>query len=129
VRELSVADLDLLEAAPPELRGAGFGSTHDLLREGVVACAVVGGAVVSIGHTSARTSRYADIGVFTAEQWRGRGLATAAAALVATRVQETGQIPVWSTGEDNWASLRVAEKLGFRTTLQRTYVIPRGCNG
>jgi RimJ/RimL family protein N-acetyltransferase len=31
---------------------------------------------------------------------------------------------VWSTGEANLASQRVAEKLGFTLTARRTYVIP-----
>jgi len=64
--------------------------------------------IVVIAHTSARTEHYADIGAFTLKEWRGHGLATAAASIVAKRVQEVGQTPVWSTGEDNLASLRVA---------------------
>jgi len=32
-------------------------------------------------------------------------------------------VPVWSTGEDNVASLRVARKLGFEEVGRRTYVI------
>jgi RimJ/RimL family protein N-acetyltransferase len=31
---------------------------------------------------------------------------------------------VWSTGEHNLASLRVAAKLGFREVGRMTYVIP-----
>jgi len=33
-------------------------------------------------------------------------------------------VPVWSTGETNWASSRVADELGFTLTTRRTYVIP-----
>jgi len=124
VRQLTLADLKLLESAPPEVRGSGFGSTRSLLADGVVACAIVSGNIVSIAHTSARTNLYADIGVFTLEEWRGRGFATAAAAIVANLVQEAGQTPVWSTGEDNFASLCVAQKLGFTEVSRRTYVIP-----
>jgi len=123
VRLLTLEDIALLEAAPDELRGAGFGSTRALLAEGVVACAVSGGQVVTIAHTSAISARYADIGVCTAPEWRGRGLATAAARLVAERVQARSLTPVWSAGEDNWASLRVAQKVGFTEVSRRTYVI------
>lgn len=123
VRQLTLADVRLLEGAPAELRGSGFGSTHRLLSDGVVACAIVSGQIVAIAHTDARTERHADIGVFALEEWRDHGFATAAAAIVANRVQEAGQIPVWSTGEDNLASLRVAQKLGFCVVSRRAYVI------
>jgi len=123
VRRLAPADLALLEAAPRQMQGAGFGSLRCLLAEGVVAGAVVEGRVVAIAHTSGHSRRHADIGVFTHPDWRGRGLATAAAALVARQVQAAGQTLVWSAGEDNVASLRVAHKLGFAEVSRRTYVI------
>lgn len=123
VRRLTLADLTLLEAAPRELQGAGFGSPRGLLTEGVVAGAVVEGRVVAIAHTSSYSERHADVGVFTHPGWRGRGLATAAAALVVRQVQAAGRTPVWSAGEDNFASLRVAHKLGFVEVSRRTYVI------
>jgi len=123
VHQLTLADLKLLESAPIELRGSGFGSPHGLLSDGVLACAVVSGNIVSIAHTSGRSDRHAEIGVFTLAVWRGRGFATAAASMVAQRVQEAGQTPVWSTGEDNVPSLRVAQKLGFTEVSRRTYVI------
>lgn len=123
VRRLTPADLPLLEAAPPQVRGAGFGSTGALLEDGIVAAAIVNDAVVAIAHTFAITDRHADIGVSTLEPYRGRGYASAAAALVARAIQATGRTPVWSCGETNQPSLRVAEKLGFEPTLRRVYVI------
>ena len=78
---------------------------------------------MAIAFTSARSVGHADVAVYTLERWRGRGLAAAAASLVARRLQEASQVPVWSTGEDNRASLRVAQKLGFVPLAWRTYVI------
>lgn len=124
VRLLTVEDLALVEAAPAAVRGGGFENARAMLTEGVAAGAVVSGELKAIAHTHARTERHADIGVSTLEPWRGRGFASAAASLVARRVRGEGQVPVWSTGEDNLASLRVARKLGFSETLRRTYVIP-----
>ncbi len=95
-----------------------------MLTRGVVAGGVVDGKLIAIAHTSARSREYADIGVSTLEAWRNQGISTAAACLVARKVQDVGQIPAWSCGEDNTASLRVAEKVGFREVLRRTYVIP-----
>lgn len=121
VRQLTSDDVDLLAACGVE--GAEFGGLFRLLLEGVVAGAVVDGQIVGTAHTSAVTDRYADIGVDTQEGWRGRGFATAAASIVARRAQEKRRIPVWSCGEDNVASLRVAQKLGFEEVSRLTYVI------
>lgn len=123
VRRLGPADLDLLDAAPNDVRGGGFGSTAALLADGIVTAAVVDGTVVAIAHTSAITDLHADIGVSTLSAYRGRGYATAAAALVAREIQAIGRVPVWSCGETNHASLRVAAKLGFEPVLRRVYLI------
>lgn len=90
----------------------------------IVAAAVIEGDIVSLAHTFAWSPLYVDIGVTTHEQFRGKGMATAAAAIVATEVQKRGRVPVWSTGADNVASMRVAQKLGFRETSRRLYLIP-----
>jgi RimJ/RimL family protein N-acetyltransferase len=124
VRLLTEADLDLLASAAPELRASCWETIQGLLEEGIVACAIVGGHIAATALTAARTERYAEVGVYTKEAYRRRGFATAAASLVTRRVQEAGQIPVWSAGGHNVASLRVAEKLGFVEVSRRVYVIP-----
>ncbi|MCC7146057.1 MAG: GNAT family N-acetyltransferase [Phycisphaeraceae bacterium] len=124
VRQLTINDLDLVEAAPPLMHGAGYPDTATLLREGLMVGALVDGQLVSIAHTSARTSRFADVGVATLEAHRGKGLATAAASLVSQLIQRVGQIPVWSAGAANVESLRIARKLGFEPVTDRFYVIP-----
>ena len=122
-RLLTPEDLELVEAAAVEVRGSGWDSTQEMLEEGVVAGAVVKGDLVAIAFTHARSARHADVAVNTLRKWRGRGFATAAASLVAQRLQEAGQVPVWSGGEDNLASLRVAQKLGFTPIARRIYLI------
>ena len=124
VRHLGPDDAELLEASVPGLRGSGWGGIRGLLEGGIAAGVPVGDRLVAIAYTSARTSGYADVAVSTLEGWRGRGLATAAASMVAARVQRDGQTPVWSCGEDNTASLRVARRLGFEPRSRRVYVIP-----
>ncbi|MGO8946574.1 MAG: GNAT family N-acetyltransferase [Ktedonobacterales bacterium] len=126
VRQLAPSDISLLETAPEEVRPAGFETMHALLTEGIVAAALIEGRFVACAYTSARSRDYADLAVATLEPWRNRGFARSAAALVAQKVQEAGQIPVWSTGEDNAASLRVAETLGFTKATALTYVILQG---
>lgn len=120
VRLLTPGDLPLLQAAPPELRG------HDpaqLLQKTAAAGAIIQGQLVAIAQNYALTEGYGDIGVFTLPDYRGRGWAAAAAALVAEWLLGNGRIPVWSCGEHNQASLRVAEKLGFVENGRRVYLI------
>ena len=58
----------------------------------------------------------------TDDAWRGMGFATASASIVARRIQDLGRTPVWSAGEDNAASLRIAAKLGFVEVSRRVYL-------
>jgi hypothetical protein len=125
VRLLDPADLEMLVEASPEVRGGDWGSAESLLREGIAAGAIAERHLVAIAYTSARSREHADVAVNTLREWRGQGLATSAASLVAREVQRAGQVPVWSCGQDNLASLRVAHKLGFQEVLRRVYVIPQ----
>ncbi|MDE2716513.1 MAG: GNAT family N-acetyltransferase [Chloroflexota bacterium] len=124
VRFLGVDDRALFDGVPDDLKPGMRGDVEIVLREGFVAGAVVDDRLVSVAHTNAITDRYADIGVFTHEDHRNRGCSTASAATVAAAVQKSGRTPVWSCGEDNLASLRVAAKVGFTEVSRRTYVIP-----
>ena len=123
VRQLTLDDLELIESAPDDLSKSGFENYRCLLTEGFSAGAVISGKLVGIAHTSARSDLHADIGTFVLEDYRNRGFSTVAASIVAQRVQESGQTPVWSTGESNFASQKVAHKVGFTEVARRTYVI------
>ena len=124
VRRLTVDDRALFDGVPDDLKPGVRGAVEDVLREGIVAGALVDDQLVAIAHTYAITERYADIGVFTHEDYRNRGYSTASAAIVAGAIRESGRTPVWSCGEDNLASLRVAAKVDFNEVSRRTYVIP-----
>ena len=113
-----------LAKAPAEVQGNGYKTHEAMVTDGIAAGAVVDGNIVAIAHTYAENDLHADIGVSTIEQWREKGFATAAASLVAQEIQARGKVPVWSCGEDNIASLRVAQKLGFTEVGRRTYLIP-----
>ena len=122
VRPLDLEDEGLLAAYRSNPREMGFATSEDLLTDGAAAGAVVGGSLVALAHTNAMTARYGDIGVVTDEPWRGMGFASSAASIVARRIQERGRTPVWSAGEGNAASLRVAAKLGFVEVSRRVYL-------
>ena len=124
VRLLTSEDVKYLSEAPIEVQGNGYKTHEAMVTEGLAAGAVVDSNLVAIAHTYAETDLHADIGVSTVETWRKNGFATAAASLVAESIQAKGKVPVWSCGEDNIASLRVAQKVGFTEVSRRTYVIP-----
>ena len=124
VRLLTVDDRALFDGVPDDLKPGMRGDVEIVLREGFVAGAVADDRIVSVAHTNAITDRYADIGVFTHEDYRNRGYSTASASTVAAAIQGRGLTPVWSCGEDNLQSLRVAAKVGFVEVSRRTYVIP-----
>jgi predicted GNAT family acetyltransferase len=124
VRRFTMDDLALVESATESLDMAGWrlGTAKVLLRDGFLAGAVVNGELVSIAFTASRTGRYGEIGIKTRADYRGRGYSTAAASLVTADVQASGEIAFWSTDQDNAASQRVAEKLGFTEVSRRIYV-------
>lgn len=121
VRLLSPADGALIRDADPQLE---LENPEQLLRGGVLAGAVVDGDLVARASCLARSAQHADIAVATLERYRSQGLATAAASVVAGQLQRSQLVPVWSTGETNQASQRIAEKLGFTLVARRSYVIP-----
>lgn len=126
VRRLTLADVGLLEAATDAfgLDGWRFGSAEALLRDGYAAGAVVDGLLASVAFTTAITPMFGEVGISTLAPYRGRSYSTAAAALVCADVRAAGLTPVWSTGEDNVPSRRVAEKLGFTEVSRRVYLNP-----
>lgn len=113
VRLMTPSEVDVVVNGPGGSIGAAYGSAQALLAEGYAAGAVIDGALVARAHTSCQSPRFSDVAVATAEQWRGKGLASAAASLVCEHVQRSGRVPVWSTTHDNLASQRIARKLGF----------------
>lgn len=122
VRQLVIDDVPLLAAFRRSALGTGFATFEDLLTDGLAAGAVLEGKLVGLAHTNALTTRYADIGVATRREFRRQGFASAAAFIVARRIQEMGLVPVWSAGEDNETSLRIAARLGFDEVSRRVYL-------
>ena len=122
VRILDLRDSGLLSAFESDPHRLGFNTFEDLLTIGSAAGAVVSDQLVALAHTNAVTAEYGDIGVYTDDAWCGMGFATASASIVARRIQDLGRTPVWSAGEDNAASLRIAAKLGFVEVSRRVYL-------
>ena len=58
-----------------------------------------------------------EIGIETVEKYRGNGYAELVCCKLIDECLESGLVPVWSCRSENTASVRLAGKLGFETTL------------
>ena len=123
IRLLTSTDEALLANAPEGIQENSFLTPQKILSTGPVAGAIVDDNIVSIARTYAQTDLHGGISIFTLEEWQGKGYATSAASLVAEALQATGKVPVWYCGEENGASLRTAEKLGFVEVSRRIDIV------
>ena len=122
VRMLARDDAPLFRESPEDARAGPAEFIERLLDEGLCAAAVVDGRVVAQAHAYCITPRHAEIGARTAVHFRGRGLSSACGSLLCARLQVSNRLPVWSTGESNLASQRVAQKIGLRLVHRRVYL-------
>ncbi len=89
------------------------GDAKGLASSGRAWGAFLDGRLASVACTFFAGERYEEIGVVTEPDFRGLGLSPACAAALCAEVRDRGCVPIWTTSPDNYASLRVAKKLGF----------------
>ena len=87
---------------------------ENMAKSGYAWGAFADGKLVSVANTFFVGEQYEDLGAVTEPEYRGRGLNTACAGAMCTDTIQRGRIPSWTTSPDNIASMRVAEKLGFK---------------
>lgn len=88
-------------------------SDEDFLRGGVAVCVMHGGEAAAWAFSGAVGGGRMDIGVETAEPYRGHGLARAAANALAEAALGMNYTPVWGCDASNIASARTAVSAGF----------------
>ena len=91
-------------------------SDESFLGNGVGFCAMHGQIPAAWAFSAAVSDDEIDIGVETAEQYRGKGLASAVVNKTVQYVLSTGKKPVWACHSENTASQKTAEKTGFVKT-------------
>lgn len=105
-----------LLADHPELAEAAtlfFGSSAAFLQRSFGICLLDGGSLASVCRAVFVGKGEAEIDVYTAEPYRGRGLAfLAASAFIEASIQR-GLHPVWGCWPENLPSLALAHRLGF----------------
>ena len=98
-----------------------YGSMGDFFASGYGYLLMEGEQIVTETYAAFIGAGAVEIGVITAEAFRGRGYATIAAAHLVRRIEESGLQPYWSCDQSNAGSLAVAKKLGFKD--RRNYAI------
>lgn len=94
---------------PPSLY---WDSCEQFSKNGIGFCIMHGNEAASWAFSSAVSRDEADIGIETAEKYRHRGLALAAAAAMIKEMLPDRR-PTWTCQRSNIGSARIAEKLGF----------------
>jgi RimJ/RimL family protein N-acetyltransferase len=74
---------------------------------------VVAGRLLSLAHSSRRTSEACELGIETLPDARHKGYALAATVLWAALVAQEGRVPLYSALADNTASLGLAAAAGY----------------
>jgi len=97
------------------------GSLDNFLANDVGLCLMRGDDIIVEAYASSLGKTQAEIGAVTREAYRGRGYAPIACAYLIQLLEQRGYRPYWSCDVDNPASIRVAQKLGFRE--QKAYQI------
>ncbi|MDJ0868007.1 MAG: GNAT family N-acetyltransferase [Myxococcota bacterium] len=116
VRRLSIGDEAAIAGLSHETSWVvkTLGGPSEAAASGLAWGAFADAILASIAAPFFLGDQFEDIAIATEPAFRGRGLSPACAAGVARDVRARGRTPSWSTSPDNRASLRVAEKLGFR---------------
>ncbi|MDE7288530.1 MAG: GNAT family N-acetyltransferase [Oscillospiraceae bacterium] len=92
--------------------------SENFLKKGKGYCILDGKNVAAWAFSAAVSSSEIDIGVETAENYRGRGLASVAAKMMIKYAFDVRKSPVWACHCNNDASKRLAEKIGFIKTSE-----------
>jgi RimJ/RimL family protein N-acetyltransferase len=110
MRRVSRSDRDRFSGLPLRLQR----EVGDRLGECPMMAAFVEGKPVSFCYAHHETETLWDVSIETLEEFQRRGLATRCFHGLASRMaKKRGKLPVWGAMEDNLASIRLAEKLGF----------------
>lgn len=103
--------------------GRFWNSEEQFLRKGVGFCLLdpESGAPASIAFSSCLRPPFLEIGVETAEAFRGKGYAFEVSRKMVRFCLENGFVPVWSCKKENTGSFRLALKLGFEEHFTLPY--------
>lgn len=96
-------------------------SPEDFLRDGFGFCALDRGEqIVSLCISVFMSGKFAELGTATLEQFRGRDLSTSVVSACIKQCFDRDLEPIWHCWADNFASIAVAQKVGFHLCQRYT---------
>ena len=93
-------------------------SKESFLSRGFGYCVMNDGKVAACAFSAGVSDRYVDIGVETAEEYRGKGLGKAVAGAMVREILSLGKEPAWQCNASNEASYKLACSVGFEEALK-----------
>jgi RimJ/RimL family protein N-acetyltransferase len=116
IRRLHAGDTEHVAQLSPDLAWIAktWGGPAGLAGSGYAWGAFLQNQLAAVACSFFIGSRFEEVGVVTEAAYRGQGLSVACAAALCQDIERRGKQASWSTSPDNRASIRVAEKLGFR---------------
>ncbi|HLO60630.1 MAG TPA: GNAT family N-acetyltransferase [Bacteroidales bacterium] len=98
-----------------------WNSAEDFMKYGAGFAVIIDGKPVCMSYSAYIFDGILEIGIETAPEHRGKGLALIACTALIDYCIQNGYEPVWSCRLQNTASYELAKKLGFRPTLTLPY--------
>ena len=99
-----------------------FGTVENVLKHTLGVVILQGNTLVCEAATGPPTRGMIEVGVTTAEPYRGQGFATLACARLIEMCEEQGNRTWWDCAKQNTPSVRLARKLGYRDEPEYRYV-------
>lgn len=99
-----------------------FGSVENVLKHALGVVILDGDTLVCEAATGAPTHGWIEVGVTTAEPYRGQGFATIACARLIEMCEAMGYRTWWDCAKQNVASTRLARRLGYQNEREYRYV-------
>lgn len=98
-----------------------WNSKENFLLDGIGYVIMNGNDIVSIAFSSCKLKNELEIGVETAENYRGMGFAKQVCQELLSYCQKNKYIPIWACKKENLGSYRLAKSLGFEESLILPY--------
>jgi len=126
-RLLKKTNLENIPAVVGEIESC-WNSVDDFLKNGFGFCLVDDQAIACWCTAEYVCGKKCGIGIETAKEYRGRGFATLTACAFVDYCIANHMLPHWDSWEGNLPSIAVAEKVGFKKSLEYTVYFGRFAN-